>query len=385
MYNRVMSLPKHNSVFVDISNGSVAAALGVHDAKNHFRVDYVTRKSIHLDPEAPKGALLQSVILGLSEVLKDTASHASKGLFERKHHINEVFIGVSSPWYISKTFDIEVVRKEPFVVTKKFIEETLANEINRFVKEVHEGVYKGLIEGELMIHEQNVVSTALNGYKTTNPYGKETSSLSMCVYVSLFAKDFIQKVTHALESHIVFKNLSFHSFPFLCGTAITKLFSNDTTAFIVDLTEHTTDITYMKNGVLESTATIPLGATDITDRVSKALNVQPHIGSSMLRAFSESILGSQATIKVSSAVSLSKDEWLAFIMKVGKDLVDKNAFPVKVFFTAPADMSVLCENFLKEHFTSISLDNEKTSSFVNHSPFVGKDAPISLIALGALM
>lgn len=374
-----------SSVFIDIGNGNVAAAIGIHDEKNHFHIDYVSRKCVTLDNDAPKDAVFKTVIRVLSDVVKDASSHASRGLFERKHHIQDVHIGVSSPWYISKTFSIEVTKKNPFIVSKKLIEDTLSQEIQRFVKEVHEGVYKGMIEGELMIHEQNVVSTSLNGYKTNNPYGKETSSLSMSVYVSLFAKDFIEQVTHVLESHIVFKHITFHSFPFLCGSAITKLFSNDTTAFVVDLTDHTTDVTYIKNGVLENTTSVPLGASDIVERAAKALGVEYHVGFSTLHAFAESMLGDVASAKVSQAVKLSKDEWLAYVMKVAKDLVDKDTFPVKVFFTAPYRSEKLCEQFLSEHFTPVSLDNEKTSSFVNHAPFVGQDSSISLIALGALV
>lgn len=374
-----------SSVFIHISNDSVAAGIGVHIDKDHFQIDYVTRKSIHLDAESTKEHLFSAVGSALNEILADIAKHAAKSFLERRHHIKEVFVGISSPWYISKSFSINVSKKEPFVVTKKGVEDILSKEINRFVKEVNEGVYKGFIDGEFMLHEQNVVSTALNGYKTTNPYGKKTSSLSMNVSVSLFAKDFVEKVTHIIESHIVFKNITFHSFPFLCGMGVTKLFSNESTAFLVHLTEHTTDISYMKNGVLENTASIPLGMSDMIDRISRAINTQPHITYSLLRTFSESMLSSVATEKIKASANLTRDEWLAYIHKVEKDLVGNDVMPTKVFFTSPTGTLVLCEMFLKEHFAPVSLDNEKTSSFVHHSPFVGKDPSVSIIALGSLL
>ena len=131
----------------------------------------------------------------LFEMSKALETVASRLLSARLGAPKKAYCFLAAPWCATQTRVIKMERNTPFILTDKLLSDLSCREIKAFEEENAKRYPKGekirLLEGEIM-------QVKLNGYKTSDPYGKKTKSLEAALFASIGS----EQVLGALEYHI---------------------------------------------------------------------------------------------------------------------------------------------------------------------------------------
>jgi len=268
--------------------------------------------------------------------MQDALGRTGRALHEtRMPHLTEKIYAcsLSSPWYASQTRIASIRQTEPFLVTEQFISDAVEKEVQDFEKLETPRLGRGV----LMEHE--AVQVKLNGYETANPLGKRAKEADIAAYVSvipekihLIARQEIGKLFHS-------PHLRLHSFPFLAFIIIRDIFYEKSFLFL-DITGEVTDVSLVRDGVLQETISFPYGKNSLFREVGRELSLSPSEVVSAFFAHQSGDAHEKHAEKVSSALSLAGGKWQnGFDNALSSFSHAGAALPPDIFFTSDGDVS----------------------------------------------
>ena len=161
----VKDMKLSSSLIFYIGNGVVKASLTLYeDGKQPLIVSSRVRELPHFN-ERDREHLEKRILFEFGELVREFKVEDIKNLGRYKFSIDNAFVLVSSPWYISETSVVKMKEPKPFVVT----ESLLRNAQENIVKG-----YRDAHEVDISVLEQKIINIQLNGYPTNSPLKKKS-------------------------------------------------------------------------------------------------------------------------------------------------------------------------------------------------------------------
>lgn len=262
----------------------------------------------------------------------------------------------ASPWYASQTRVSKTTFPSPTLVTDTLLQSIQEKEVEDFKTLEMEKLGKDA----LVIETQNV-QVKLNGYETAVPEGKTASLLETSVYVSIVP----QKIAHAVKEKIsgLFHNrsVSFHTFSFSSFAVMRDIFFHKKSFFFMDISGEVTDVSIVRDNVLQETRTFPQGKNFLLRKIAEVLGASHAEALSYFTMAVSKKLEKEEDQKIKKIMKDAGGAWLSeFRNSVYALSQDGGFLPHDMFFTADADVSAwFGENIQDQEMPEITIA-EKT-------------------------
>ncbi len=243
------------SIVLDIGSASIGGSLVLFSQGHVPSVLYSNRLAIPIQEDVTGSRYVSAMLQVLDNVVSDIVK---KGLLHTKFirmqnkSIHQVTCVYSSPWFASEAHTISLHEKTPILLTEHYLYNLLTKEREDFENKLE-------IKEKVILIEQKITQTLLNGYVTTKPQNKKARDVEISTFISVIPQDMSQKIENLVHKHVQPKKIVHHSFSLAAYRTITNIFPADSNSCIIDISGEITDISVITNDVITQTATIPYG------------------------------------------------------------------------------------------------------------------------------
>ncbi len=241
----------------DISSSSVGGAhalLGSINNKTSVRLMVQDRRDSGLDEELNIVRFVDDTAKALEVVI----DHVRNG---DVHHPEAIQVVLGSPWYTSHTRTITYNRATPFSCTKRLVDSLIEKEVEFLLKESSSA---GDAFGDsFTVVEQQVSQILLNGYPTTEPYGKKVQSMEIVLMVTLVPSVVVERFTGILRRSYGDRTIHVTTGPHAAYVALRDNGGVQSNCVVVDVGEEVTDIAFVKDNLFVSQHSFPLGTYEL--------------------------------------------------------------------------------------------------------------------------
>lgn len=192
------------------------------------------------------------------EQIDKVATLLQKADHHRPHYIQ---ILLASPWFFSQTRTIAMKRTAPFVCTQKIIDELVEKEVAYIME--HDMERFGSFGKDGIIIEKQLSGIKLNGYSTSNPFGKKAESLEIFLVVTVSPKMIIDRFKSALGKYYGHTPIGFTTSPYATYIVARDYLQAPTELMVVDVGEEITDVAFIKNGLFLYQHSFPIGMYEL--------------------------------------------------------------------------------------------------------------------------
>lgn len=377
---------KQNSaltLLVDIGSASVGTALVLIEKGQAPRIVASVRENISFQEVLSSARFLFAMNQALDNALK-SLQLKTKTTGIPAH----VFCTLSSPWFILKTRNMHIEKKEEFEVTEKNLEGFIDEDIEKLKEELKET----LPPQDVRIIEKKIIHIKLNGYEIKNPYKQKTSRMEMSVTVGVSSMRVIQSIERKINNFFHVKSVHFGAFPVAAFSAIRDIFPAEKNFLFLDITGEATDVSNVSDDLLTRTVSFPRGKNFFIREISARLRTVHEEATTLFGMFLREELDVVRQKEVAGIVAQAEKEWLTRFEKAVKTLSEDGTPPLKIFFTADSDVTprlatliaqAKSELLMDAQFDVQYLDQHIVSKFVSFETEIIRDPFIVVEALFA--
>lgn len=338
---------KESSILIDVGNGTLTGSIVVFEKNKNPLFVYVVRSYFSITEKLESQKLEVEMLTLLEQTLDNILKKGFEGEYwqTNKKKINNVLISFSSPWFLSKTKTIEIANEKEFMITKNFLLDVLSKEIDSYKKELeqeHGGEYFEVVE-------KSIIHSKINGYVLDDSVGKNTKNFNASLHVSVVHNVFLDRIMEIIHkhTHVSQDRVHVNTFPLVTFSVIRDLFTKESDFLFMDITGEITDITLVKDEIIDKTISMPSGKNFLIRQVAKNLNISTELAESTIKLFINRKLDEQNTIKVSDIIVLAEKEWSIYLENTLLELSPSMTLPSTLFLTIDTEYFDIYENFLK--------------------------------------
>jgi hypothetical protein len=245
-------------ILIDVGAESVGGAYAVFTEGELPTLLYTRRFAV----EARKGELQEKNVLRSLQVLGDTLIREGAPILIRatgSGRASTVLVSIDAPWQKTSVRIENFDPGESFEFTKDLLAAILEET-------------KSKAPGKLLVDE-SVIGTLLNGYETSNPFGKKAHRASVVILTSLIDEHVASGVTETLGQLFHTKHVLPIAGSSLRYQALHKAFPHEKDALLLDATGPMTSLALVRNGHFVAITEVP--GTDTFEAWAK------HVGSEL--------------------------------------------------------------------------------------------------------
>lgn len=332
------------SIAFDCGTSGVRAALFSYSQKDVSAKPYVSEIiNFPFMPAAYMDAqeLKQKTRAGIQQIIKKIPSSFQP---------QEIIIGLSAPFYISKTIHATRQRQQPeLVITESEFQDLIAETKHTFEDEAK----KRVTDNEIITFTALPQKTHVNGYQVENPVGMA----GKIIETSFYFEATTQTVLHSLKEffahqypHTVFhiSSIALGNFRSLCA-----IYGNDSGFLIIDIGGEITEITLTIEGILEQVTPLPMGHMMLLRETSALLNVSLTDASFIINRYADHTLESKQEAKIKSLIMEFQYVWRKKMLIVLSAFAEQYDVPPHIFFTGYGVLPFHKDIFSEDAFRSI--------------------------------
>jgi len=341
-------------LIVDIGSASVAAAIAIFTPGKIPTIVAASRAPIAFQEEFDVARFRLSML----DAVGTACGNVSRELTTRSGNKNlprKAFVIFGSPWYASQTRIVSSTQSAPFRMTPVVLDRLTKREVDLFLK----GGDGGARGADARLMEQHMIRIALNGYETNEPFGKEATSLTATLFISLCSQAVSERVAATIKKTFYSDTIEFHSFPFAAYDTIKNMKSAPDYFLHVDMGGEITDISLVERDALLETATFPIGKRTILRELAKSLKTTTNEALSLVRLANESRLSASHQDKVGKTLTDISATWVSQFEQALAGMAGKNSIPATVFVSSDDDVLDYCVALVKkESFAQYTITDE---------------------------
>lgn len=349
-----------NGIIFDIGSGHIGAALVTILPDEKPVIHFSTRSPMVFQKHIDFDRFLEGMLSTLKTVSDDLEKNGIPklhGSVLKRKNIDAVLCVFSSPWYISQTRIIKYEKKKAFLVTKDFIEKMIERAEGQFEKSSQlQKVRKKLRDSEVI--EEHVVHTKLNGYSTTEPYGKNAKTVELSLFLSMISKEVESKTKKIFEKIFHSPTILFHSFVLASFSSIRDIFHSEDNFILIDIGGEVTDVSLIRESVLLETVSFPTGKNFLMRSIALDLGISPEEAHSRIRMHLETE-GAEVDGRLTKVLDDAEAVWLKSLQHAYVEVGDSQLLPNHVFLTADPDLGKWFKQIIiKDDFKQYTLTGE---------------------------
>ena len=264
--------------------------------------------------------------------------------------VDRAFYMFSSPWSASQTKIIKINELKPFKITPEYIKRIIDQQEKEYQTEISQA-------GKII--EKKIIQIKINGYVVSDYLNKITKDLEISVFFTVVPEDILQVVDQAVSKTFQVKNIWCHSLALSLLTNIRNLFPQKPDFICLDVSEEITDISIVKDNVMVSSASLPLGRNDFIRDLSFILKVTKPVADSMINMNCTGSHDELAALKLSVAMDNAARNWLIKIFEILDSFKNKIYVPEDIFLITNSDLSCFLKSKLEKHDFRVTLVENK--------------------------
>jgi hypothetical protein len=267
--------------------------------------------------------------------------------------IKHVFYGFSSPWSVTQTKVAIISKPEGFTLTKEMVDKIVEEQERIFEANATGG--QANAKSLLHVVEKRVIQIKLNGYETSEPFGKKADRADVSIFVSLIPRIVFNKVFDVSLSTYHPRDTNVFSFPLVSFSVIRDSFLGASSDFMfLDVGGEISEISIVKDGLLLETVSFPLGRNYIVRQVARAASTTPEEAASLIRIYHEGHADAALEQKLAPVIEQASSEWVTGFNSVLGKLSMRMALPTNLY-------AVIHNDFVR--FFMKALENERAFQF----------------------
>ncbi|MBI2120950.1 MAG: cell division FtsA domain-containing protein [Parcubacteria group bacterium] len=328
------------AVMFDVGSASVGVAVALLSPGSKPKVIFTAREHMVFQENLKFDRFVSSMLdalLGAGGALLHFSLPPNSG------QMFSVFF--ASPWYASQTRISRRNFPEPTVITDEVLRDIQKKEVQDFQEFEMQKLGKDAI-----VLETETIQVKLNGYETAVPKGKTASAIQTSTYVSIAPQNIATAVSKKISGLFHNRNISAHSFSFVSFAVIRDIFAQQKSFFFVDISGEVTDVSLIRDNVLQETRTFPLGKNALLRKIASGLGASYAEALSFFAMSKESALHPEQQQKVKKVLDEAREEWLSAFQGSLEEVAKIDSFlPHDLFFTADADVSQWFMENIQDH------------------------------------
>lgn len=269
------------------------------------------------------------------------------------HRPEAIHVLLASPWFVSQTRTITYSKKESFVCNQKLIDSLIEKEIS-FVIEHDMGRF-GAMGKEGTIIEKQISQIKLNGYATTNPFGKKVTSIELFLIITVSPKSIVEQFKEQLERAYPHTALQFTTSPYATHIVARDFLNAPSESMIIDVGEEITDIACVKNDLFLYQHSFPVGMYQLYRTLGGAGHTSVSEAHAVVQSFALGKLSAAMTSTTQKAFEDFGDIW----KRAFQESLDATAYALKL----PDTMYMISDSAFISFFTTL-LQND---AFITHA------------------
>lgn len=224
-------------VLIDIGTKSVAGAYVHYEEGKIPVVLYTRRLPVEMRENEPKDrAMLRALQILGTTLVREGAPVLLRATGSGSAH--EIFVSLDAPWQKTLVRTEIFEQGTPFVFTKNFVTTILAKTDTEVP--------------DMVLADQSIIGTTLNGYTTREPYGKKATQASISVLTSYIDERIAKSVLSVLTNTYHHRRVVPIAGSSLRYQTVQKVFPHERDVLIIDATNPFTSIALLRKGLLVS-------------------------------------------------------------------------------------------------------------------------------------
>lgn len=331
-----------------IGSERVSAALFEESPPGRPRVLWIGQEAILFREEATASGLSSAMLRALDLCLIHAEKYGVRHIAATGRSgaaVSSVVFALSSPWHISEAKLLKLSRKNPEVVAKSAINELMAVEEKTLEERLR---FSPKQKPEYALVESKILSIRLDGYPSSNPYGKKAREVEVLLFASVSPSAIFEKVKSALSKRFPESRIHSHTFILAAYAGIRDAFPETDDFIVMEVGGEVTDLAIVKKGLLLNAASLPLGENTLLRELLHICQGLPHCSAeSLLSVHAGGEISAAEKKKVEQAIQKTKTDWLALFNAVISGFSEEAFLPGKVFLFADGPSAPVFEKFLK--------------------------------------
>src|SRR3989344_5528916 len=262
----------------------------------------------------------------------------------------EIILGLSSPFYISKTIRKTSRREQPqLVITEKESEDLLAEAQHAF----EDDAKKNTTDKEIITFAALLQKTYINGYRVENPIGMAGKVIESSFHFEATTREVFNDMHEFFARY--YSRAAFHIFSTALANfrAVRALYGNDPGFLIIDIGGEVSDITLAIDGVLKQVTALPMGHMMLLREIAALLGVSLTDASFIIRRHAEQTLENRKEKQITPLIVEFQDMWRKKLLTVLIAFSEHYEIPPRIFFTGDGVLPFHKNIFLEDAFRSV--------------------------------
>ena len=372
--------PAHTGAVLMLGAGSVSAALFHVGGKD--KIPRILAKE-HKTIDSEKFIVQQQTFRLLREAVHHTLGEAAK----KEASMPEiVYIGLESPFYISKTILISRERKNPRLpLQKEELDNIIESGETEFVKSTFTGDFD-----DLKIFFREPIRIFLNGYPTKRAIGIAAKTIDLWIRYEATSEKLIESLNASIQPQFPHGKLLFSSLPTAYFSTLSYVTNLDDGLILIDIREEITELSFIIHNVLMKSVSIASGTETLARRLRDSRKYSLSEARSFLNTYAHQSLADRAKSLLQPLLKESINEWLKHVTLELKAFEQEEELPNRIFLVGVGASYDVYKDALNSqptdapfpHFTVTTLT---TSAFQEHVQLANLSTGPEEFALASLL
>ncbi len=280
--------------------------------------------------------------LAIQTLLKELRAKAGTNEPEK------IFIFLSSPFFQSQTKVVRADNPSSTKITKAY----LADLVKQADKETKLGE-------DIVILEDKVMQTKLDGYVTTWPVGQRAQEVVLNRFLSWADKDLLVNLRDLMRAEYAKAPVIFSTFSFATYD-IFKDFLPEKDFILLDVGNEITDILIIKDNILAEHFSFPKGKNFLVRSLAKELGTIPAEAETSLNLLTSGQANQQLKNRLNSVMGKVEELWQADFKQTLTSALTTTFLPETVYLISDDPTDSLFVNFINQaELSDVTLSNHK--------------------------
>ncbi len=314
------------SLVFDIRDTSISVA-AVRFEKNK-KPELVSCQNLKIEAKDPTNH--ERYLISMLNTLDNSIFSIRKNLIKmgNKNNIEKYFYFIGSPWSVSQSKMIKIVKDRSYEITNDLLEKIITNE-----KSSAENLLeKSSEKADWVLLEEKIIQVKLNGYKTEKIFNRKTNDLEAELFISFIPAKIKNQIDRFTNKNIgKIKAGHLNSSAFSAYMFFRDLYQDKNSFIYIDIGDLITDAYIVKEDVIYGVISFPYGEKTIINTIVKKSGQPENIVLSSLSMTCHGVCDEKTVKTISDLINPAISEWLeklnSYISKVSTEMdIPKNVF-----------------------------------------------------------
>lgn len=272
--------------------------------------------------------------LGIEVTLKKVLEKLLKAQTSKASRPEELFVFLSSPFFIGNTSVIRASENRRFEVNPPYLTKLVEDNL------------VDLADSDSFKLESEIMQVRLDGYIVDQPVGETAKELELAYWQSVGHVELLERLAEIIHQVLPEIKINFHSFAYAAYAVFSELLPEKDWV-LLDTGNELTDILVIKNGYLAEHLSFPVGKNFVVRSVAKQLQTVNTEAASALDRLASGQINHVLGARLGPILEPISTEWLNHLGEALSRVLQTTILPETIYFFGDEPSDKLFADWLK--------------------------------------